>query len=264
MKIKLRTKTEAHLNKLFDTRKTDVIKYMENFMEFPEEKAFFEMVKIKVWPERILERNKLLKGVTTDTILKIYGDLAANYKAEHPNCWLSREEYPEYLCKAFDNDKTIIKFVEEKIQKRIQSGFVLDIDRIHFLLQSENEKYWFGALKELWFNKAQANYFKDYAKVIDKYFSELILNEAKVTPTICVPEESCNSLYDTTLKEENDKTEIPSVSSSTFAIDVISNSDKIKEFLCSCNNIKAAGFDPEIILREKEKIESLLKAAENL
>ena len=265
MKIKLRTKTEEHLNKLFDTRKVAVINYIEAFMEFPEDKAFSEMVRMKVSPERILEKNKSLNGITTETISKIYGDVAYNYKIYHPDCWLNRdlEVYPVYLRKALDNDKTLIGLIEKKVTNRIYSVYNLEINRLHFLLQSDKEEYNFGGLKELWFTKAEANFFKNYAKVIDEYICYVFSAEDEIPTTVHVNEE----VFENPAKVDEEKSEaieIPIVSDSISAIEVINNADKINRFLFACDKLKEVGIEPETVLKNAEKIELLLRVAENL
>ena len=259
MDIKLRNKTAEHLNKLFDTRKAAVNKYMEAFMGFSEDKAFSEMVKIKVSPEKILEKNKFLDGITTDTLQKIYGDLSANYKALHSYCWLNDEleTYPEYLCKELNNDRTLLRLIKETVNQRFESGISIDSNKLHFLLKSEDEKYRFGGLRELWFAYEEANLFKNYAKVIDKYICETFLSKNEIHATNSIPAKEATD-------EKVEEIENPTLRESISAADVINNADKIKRFLLACDELKAVGFEPETVLKNAEKIAALLSAAENL
>ena len=272
MIIKLRNKTEAHLSKLFGARKVSVLEYIETFMEFPEGKAFSELVKIKVSPERILEKNKVLDGITTETLQKIYGDLVANYKAYHPDCWLNRdfEGYPEYLRKALDNDKTMISLVEKRIKNRFESGFILDVDRLHFLLKSHEEKFRFGGLKELWFTHEEAAFFKECSHLIDQYICELYSSEDEVK-TVHIPSEEVSAdfseapvIQEKESEEKLESIEIPTVRDSISAVEIINNAAEIKRFLLVCDELKAVGFEPENVLKDAEKITALLSAAANL
>lgn len=259
MNIKLRNKTEAHLSKLFETRKAAVLKYMKIFMEFSEDKAFRELVKIKVSPEEILEKNKFLDGITTDTLQKIYGDLSANYKALHSYCWLNDEleTYPEYLCKELNNDRTLLRLIKETVNQRFESDISMDSNKLHFLLQSEDEKYRFGGLRELWFAYAEANLFKNYAKVIDKYICETFLSKDEIHATNSIPAKEATD-------ENFEEIENPTLRESISAADVINNADKINHFLLICNEIKKLGLEPETLLKNSDKISALLIAAANL
>lgn len=267
--ISLRNKTKAHLDTLLPEQKEAVMNYMESFMALPENAAFQEMVKIKISPQDILSNNKKLAGIDAETLSKMCGDLCTNYKKLYAESWLSDEDYPEVLRNAFCDDKTLLALIKMRVIRRINSPKPLNKERLQFLLNSQEEKYRFGGLKELKFTDAESQLFKNKTVAISQYVCYMFSSNKTVVKA-SIPEVSKE-----TISEEVDvvheETYSEQVAIQLSAANVIANADIIRDFLSAYDafeekskELSALGINPEEVRKSAVNIKQLLSAAANL
>lgn len=271
--LALRNKTKDILKRMLPEQRAAVLKRMESLVILPEEEAFREMVKLKIPTLDILSNNKKLEEI--ETLSRMCGDICINYKKVNPNSWLSDEDYPSYLIKEFGNDKTLLALIKRRVSRRLDSPKPLDIARLQFLLNSKEEKYRFGGLRELKFTNEEAQYFKNKTEVIAQYVCDIFSVKADVK--VSVPEVS-----ETEPTQEISETSIPEISEETesdpiaiplhlSAANVIANADLIQSFLSAydaldeqANKMEAAGFDLKAVITNAASVKQLLSAAANL
>lgn len=271
--ISLRNKTKAHLDTLLPEQKEAVMNYMESFMALPENAAFQEMVKIKISPQDILSNNKKLAGIDAETLSKMCGDLCTNYKKLYAESWLSDEDYPEALRNAFCDDKTLLALIKMRVIRRINSPKPLNKERLQFLLNSQEEKYRFGGLKELKFTDAESQFFKNKTVAISQY----VCNINKTVVKASIPEvskeirnEAISEKVDS-IHELSEKADSEHVAIQLSAANVIANADLIQKFLSAYDaleeklkELSALGINPEEVIKNAVNIKQLLSAAANL
>ena len=273
----LKNKTKAQLDKLMPEQKEALLNYMESFMALTENEAFQEMVKLKISPQDILSNNKKLDGIDADILSRICGDLCTNYQKLHPVCWISYEDYPTSLKNAFCGDKTLLALIKMRVIRRIDSPKPLDVARLKFLLNSKEERYCFGGLKELRFTEEEANFFKNKTVAISQYVCYM-LSSSKTVLKASIPEvskeirnqaisEKVDSIHELSEKADSEPVAIQQLS----AANVIANADIIRDFLSAYDaleekskELSAIGINPEEVIKSAVNIKLLLSAAANL
>lgn len=272
--ISLRNKTKNYLNALLPEQKAALFNYLESFMALSEQEAFQELVKIKISPEDILSNNKKLDGIDAETLSKMCGDICTNYQKLHAVSWLSDDAYPATLRNAFCDDKTLLALIKMRVIRRIDSPKPLNIERLQFLLNSQQEKYRFGGLKELKFTDSESQFFKNKTVAISQYVCYMLSsNKTVVKPSI--PEASKEAISEEAISEEVDvvheETHSEHVAIQLSAANVIANADIIRDFLSAYDaleekseELSALGINPEEVIKSAVNIKQLLSAAANL
>ena len=264
--ISLRNKTKAHLDTLLPEQKEAVMNYIESFMALTENEAFQEMVKLKISPEDILSNNKKLDGIDAETLSKMCGDICTNYRKLYAESWLSDEDYPEALRNAFCDDKTLLALIKMRVIRRINSPKPLNKERLQFLLNSQEEKYRFGGLKELKFTDAESQFFKNKTVAISQYVCNI--NKTVVKPSI--PKASKEAISEE-IDVVHEETHSEHVAIQLSAANVIANANIIRDFLSAYDafeekskELSALGINPEEVIKSAVNIKQLLSAAANL
>ena len=273
----LKNKTKAQLDKLMPEQKEALLNYMESFMALTENEAFQEMVKLKISPQDILSNNKKLDGIDAETLSKMCGDICTNYKKLYVESWLSNEEYPEVLRNAFCDDKTLLALIKMRVIRRINSPKPLNKERLQFLLNSQEERFRFGGLKELKFTDAEAQFFMNKTVAISQYVCYM-LSSSKTVVKASIPEvskeirnqaisEKVDSIHELSEKADSEPVAIQQLS----AANVIANADIIRDFLSAYDALEekskemtALGINPEDVIKNAAALKLLLTAAANL
>lgn len=135
-----------------------VVQYMDYFMGLSPWKAFKEHAKMRFAPASLIEKTPMLAEarVPVEVIEPLYQDLAANYAAMHPNCWLNddQHEFPHALVDAVDGDRTVLKKIQDTVGNAYACGF--DIGHLKQLLTAKESNFRFGGLRKLGFTKKEA------------------------------------------------------------------------------------------------------------
>lgn len=270
--ISLRNKTKAYLDTLLPEQKAALFNYLESFMALSEQEAFQELVKIKISPEDILSNNKKLDGIDAETLSKMCGDICTNYQKLHAVSWLSDDAYPATLRNAFCDDKTLLALIKMRVIRRIDSPKPLNIERLQFLLNSQQEKYRFGGLKELKFTDSESQFFKNKTVAISQYVCYMLSsNKTVVKPSI--PEASKEAISEEVdvVHEETHSEHVAIPLQQISAANVIANADLIQKFLTVYDSLEekskelsALGINPEEVIKSAVNIKQLLSAAANL
>lgn len=136
-----------------------VVRYMDYFIGLSPWKAYMEHAKMRFAPQAFIEKTPLLAeaGVPVEVIEPLYQDLAANYAAMHPNCWLNddQHEFPQALVDAVAGDRTILKKIQDTVGKAYAGG-EFDMAHLKTLLNSKESNFRFGGLRKLGFTKKEA------------------------------------------------------------------------------------------------------------
>ena len=151
-----------------------VVRYMDYFMGLSPWKAYIEHAKMCFAPQAFIEKTPLLAeaGVPVEVIEPLYQDLAANYAAMHPNCWLNddQHEFPHALVDDVAGDRTILKKIQDTVGKAYASG--LELDHLKTLLTAKESNFRFGGLRKLGFTKKEAEVLLNVAPQIYEYVTE--------------------------------------------------------------------------------------------
>ena len=151
-----------------------VVRYMDYFMGLSPWKAYMEHAKMRFAPQAFIEKTPMLAeaGVSVEVIAPLYQDLAANYAAMHPNCWLNddQHEFPQALVDAVDGDRTVLKKIQDTVGNAYACGF--DIGHLKQLLTAKESNFRFGGLRKLGFTKKEAEVLLSVAPLIYEYVSE--------------------------------------------------------------------------------------------
>lgn len=263
--IELRTKTRELFESLDDHSRKALSFFIQGILEKDEENAFKEIVLLKLSPETFFEKSSYFWDTIIDEtiIQKVCGDIISNYKKQNPECWLnaSLDEFPENLVKDLSRDITLLKLIEKRIIKRFEAP--IDLERLNYLLVSDDETKRFGGLRELGFTKKEADKFKSYTNSIWEYISEKILPEFKISAEI----EEQEGDYDNIPNEEIKSPE-------NLTAELIKHKEIIKELFDAANAaLKASsqlgevwvkaekvGLNPEDILSKRLTLLDVLAA----
>lgn len=151
-----------------------VVRYMDYFMGMTPRKAYMEHAKMRFAPQVFIEKTPMLAeaSVPVEVIEPLYQDLAANYAAMHPNCWLNddQHEFPHALVDAVAGDRTVLKKIQDTVGNAYASGF--DIGHLRQLLNSKESNFRFGGLRKLGFTKKEAEVLLNVAPQIYEYVTE--------------------------------------------------------------------------------------------
>ena len=151
-----------------------VVRYMDYFMGLSPWKAYMEHAKMRFAPQAFIEKTPMLAeaGVSVEVIAPLYQDLAANYAAMHPNCWLNddQHEFPQALVDAVAGDRTVLKKIQDTVGNAYASGF--DICHLRQLLMAKESNFRFGGLRKIGFTKKEAEVLLNVAKEIFEYVTE--------------------------------------------------------------------------------------------
>lgn len=259
------------------------------------EKADTKPKREKLSLEKVLEDGELLE-IGVENATKVCGDLAAAYKAAHPDCWLNKkDEYPEELRKALLDDATILYVIRDKCKEAAFKGDAA-ISRILFLTSSDVEKNRFGGLMSLDFGYNLAMYVKDHAKLICDYFKTFLedrepsnglpIPEGVVFPTEA-PEAPKKAVKATKQQKSNKEvaetaqttetqsaTETPAAEAveKTVAIPtkpakpakkldthkVINRLGDVRSFLFLADKLRKAGIDPVTLLEKEDGVNAMI------
>ena len=151
-----------------------VVRYMDYFMELTPWKAFKEHAKMHFAPASFIEKSPMLAeaSVPVEVIEPLYDDLAANYAAIHPNCWLNddQHEFPQILVEAVDGDRTVLKKIQDTVGNAYACGF--DIGHLKQLLTAKESNFRFGGLRKLGFTKKESEVLLSVAPQIYEYVKD--------------------------------------------------------------------------------------------
>lgn len=270
---------------------TSVETAIANFLCLDEEAAYNLMLRLKITPNKPESEEEDKKGssktfledvlkeidlenIGVENAQKVCGDMAAAYKEAHPNCWLAkREAYPEELRKAFQDDATLMCFIDSKCKEASYLA-VDDIKRILFLTSSEEEKYRFGGLRAMLFNKEQATIMKEFANVIGNYFKTFVEDKLKEEIPVIPNEEKKGEPVS---NQNNSEAPVHDTDNPTYvaipeiqeaetltALQVLSNAEVLSTFFTAYKALKKAGIHPKLAIRKMDSIEKLLNAAVEL
>lgn len=152
-------------------------KIFSNFEELDEERILHILWLFCFSPEYAWEKNYFPEEDFESSIEIVRRELLRMYKYLQPDGWkeltaaLSNDAERE-LSKKLSTVENAFYLVRRKL---LNSEFSTkkDFERVLFLLASEEEKYRFGGLSELHFDKFSANILKEYANEIGKVLAEL-------------------------------------------------------------------------------------------
>lgn len=151
-----------------------VVRYMDYFIGMTPRKAYIEHAKMRFAPQVFIEKTPMLAeaSVPVEVIEPLYQDLAANYAAMHPNCWLNddQHDFPQSLVEAVGEDRTVLKKIQDTVGNAYASGFY--IGHLRQLLNSKESNFRFGGLRKLGFTKKEAEVLLSVAPLIYEYVSE--------------------------------------------------------------------------------------------
>lgn len=151
-----------------------VVRYMDYFMGMTPRKAYMEHAKMRFAPQVFIEKTPMLAeaSVPVEVIEPLYQDLAANYAAMHPNCWLNddQHEFPHSLVEAVGGDRTVLKKIQDTVGNAYATGF--DVGHLRQLLNSKESNFRFGGLRKLGFTKKEAEVLLSVATQIYEYVEE--------------------------------------------------------------------------------------------
>lgn len=189
-----------------------VVRYMDYFMGLSPWKAYIEHAKMCFAPQAFIEKTPLLAeaGVPVEVIEPLYQDLAANYAAMHPNCWLNddQHEFPHALVDAVAGDRTVLKKIQDTVGKAYACD-ELDMAHLKTLLCSKESNFRFGGLRKLGFTKKEAEVLLRVATQIYEYVeenftirprSDEMVTEGEATPEL--PEAETVTAVEATYEEE--------------------------------------------------------------
>lgn len=252
--LALREETKKYLSTLTEVQKEEIIQFIEKFLNFSAEKAFFTLVKIKTSNSEEIVKKEKLQNLKPNMLLRFYNDLTTNYRILHPKCWLNKidKQNLDFLLNAVEGDATILYLIKRKVEERMSLPIPLNMEIIELLLNAKEENYRFYGLKELNFSDIEAKFLLNITKEIYKY----ILNKEKLERKVKVIDENC-AIRNPICEE--------------FVINIISNSEIITEFLNEYDimssimeRLKIVKISPEIIIKNQLSIKNLLKAASEL
>lgn len=167
-----------------------VVRYMDYFMGLIPWKAFKEHAKMRFAPQAFIEKTPLLAEavVPVEVIEPLYQDLAANYAAMHPNCWLNddQHEFSQSLVEAVAGDRTVLKKIQDTVGNAYATGF--DIEHLKTLLTSKESNFRFGGLRKLGFTKKESEVLLNVAKEIFEYVEENFTVRPAVEEAVAIGE----------------------------------------------------------------------------
>lgn len=152
-------------------------KMFSNFEEMDEERILHIIWLFCFSPEYAWEKNCFPEEDFESSIEIVRRELLRMYKYLYPDGWkeltaaLSNDAEKE-LSKKLSNVENAFYLVRRKL---LNSEFSAkkDLERVLFLLSSDEEKYRFGGLSEIGFDKYASNILKDCAPEIGKVLAEL-------------------------------------------------------------------------------------------
>ena len=188
-----------------------VVRYMDYFMGLSPWKAYIEHAKMRFAPAAFVEKTPMLAeaAVPVEVIAPLYQDLAANYAAMHPNCWLNddQHDFPQSLVEAVGGDRTVLKKIQDTVGNAYACGF--DIGHLKQLLTGKESNFRFGGLRKLGFTKKEAEVLLSVATQIYEYVeenftirprSDEMVTEGEATPEL--PEAETVTAVEATYEEK--------------------------------------------------------------
>lgn len=152
-----------------------VVRYMDYFMGLSPWKAYIEHAKMRFAPAAFVEKTPMLAeaAVPVEVIAPLYQDLAANYAAMHPNCWLNddQHEFPHSLVEAVGGDRTVLKKIQDTVGNTYACG-EFDMAHLNVLLNNKESNFRFGGLRKLGFTKKEAEVLLSVAPQIYEYVED--------------------------------------------------------------------------------------------
>lgn len=253
---------------------------LESFSKLSEKEAKSFLIKLLTDIETLakkLEINSIVLRSAKST-------LVSYYKETNPKCWLTEAPIFPNVVNNITDDVTLGFFVYDTICKSIQNGTKEENSRILFLLQSKEEKLFFGGLRALGFSKEISDYLKPKANEVGRLFEEEFekLNQyITESNSVFVPKTKGDpknnfrvrenlSLRETMILPENPIAEINVPEYTNSGIIALESESRLKKaslfpnrsmllnLFDISNKLLKQGIDPCIALQNQEKILTLI------
>lgn len=242
--------------------------------------------------EDILSDAEILE-IGVENVGKFCGDLAAAYKAAHPECWLNRKvDLPEDLQKTLRGDVTVLRYVKDKCNEAMYRGEAA-LGRTIFLLSAKEENKRFGGLRSLHMGFSQAVFLKDAANQIGEYLKSLMAerepsNGLPIPEGVEFPAEAPKKAVKATKRQKGDK-EVAEAAQATETQDVaetpvaeaaektvatptkpvkpakkldtqkvINRLGDVRSFLYLADKLRKAGIDPVTLLEKEDGVKAMI------
>lgn len=288
----LRTKTQKALATINSTLPAQLEAVIENFVNYNAGEAYRTLLSMKMCPE---EAGKLigLEEIPAEHIMKVCGDMAAAYKENHPECWLTAD-YDENFSRAFNGDLTILRMIDEKCREFIYTDNE-EFRRALFLLKGTVEKFRYGGLRAIGMSANEAQFLKENTEPIANYLESLAPEKLESNNTIQINadimaqirENQPSDITDNGMavsdvakedvkekatekdveqverKEEPAEQEKQKVSALT-PLAILTSASQITSFFAAYDAAINAGLDPQALLEKRTEIMALLETASKL
>lgn len=222
-------------------------------------------------------------GIDSSILRTSKSTLVSYYKETNPKSWLTQpQELPASMNKITD-DVTLGELVYQVISQKNSSATKEEAERTLFLLQSNEEKLFYGGLRDLGFSKELSEYFKSkvneiailfkeeldikssYISKSPSTFTKKIKGDKKTTPVIQEIVPATDNVVPEKTSAENIPTEKPSTGNIVPETEnrlkkssLFPNRTALLSFYNLANKLLKQGIDPCIALQNQEKILTLI------